>query len=80
MGALVRKARSGRPVLALDGCPLVCVRACLEQAEVEPTEHLVLSELGVRKHVNADFDPDEAEELWPRVRALAERLAALAPE
>ena len=37
---LVRRARSGRPILALDGCPLHCVKGCLARHEVVPTLHL----------------------------------------
>ncbi|MFO6380467.1 anaerobic/virulence modulator AnvM, partial [Pseudomonas aeruginosa] len=33
---LVRRARSGRPILALDGCPLHCVKGCLARHEVVP--------------------------------------------
>ena len=46
---LVRVATSGRRILALDGCPLGCVRACLGGVGVEPDVHHVLSELGVVK-------------------------------
>lgn len=33
---LVKLARSGRPVLAIDGCPLACARQCLAQQGVVP--------------------------------------------
>jgi uncharacterized metal-binding protein len=33
---LVRTARGGRRIVALDGCVLHCARACLERAGVEP--------------------------------------------
>lgn len=58
--ALVRTARSGRRILALDGCVLHCVRACLAQAGVQPDLHLTLSDYGVKKRKHADFDRVEA--------------------
>ncbi|RUO42753.1 zinc-binding protein [Aliidiomarina taiwanensis] len=46
---LVRVAQSGRPILALDGCPLNCVKQCLKRQGVEPTWHIQLSDLGIKK-------------------------------
>lgn len=57
---LVRTAQSGRPILALDGCALACVRNTLARAGVAPAAHLVLGDFGVKKRKHADFDPNEA--------------------
>lgn len=65
--SLVRLARSGRPIIALDGCPLECVRHSLACHGVEPTRHHVFSEYGVKKRYHADFDPVEAEAVIGRV-------------
>ncbi|RUO36395.1 putative zinc-binding protein [Aliidiomarina sanyensis] len=46
---LVKTARSGRPIIALDGCPLACVKHSLAQVGVEPTWHIELSRLGLKK-------------------------------
>lgn len=37
---LVKLAQSGRPIVALDGCKLHCVRSCLTAVDVEPDIHL----------------------------------------
>ncbi|HEV8442700.1 MAG TPA: putative zinc-binding protein [Steroidobacteraceae bacterium] len=63
---LVLTARSGRPILALDGCVLACARACLARAGLAPTRHLLLSDFGVKKRKHADFDPAQAAELYDR--------------
>ena len=47
--ALVKLAQSGRPILALDGCPLACCLACLAQAGVQADQHVVLSTLAICK-------------------------------
>lgn len=57
---LVHTARSGRRVLALDGCVLKCVMACLANAGVVADTHLVLSDHGVKKRAHAEFDPVQA--------------------
>lgn len=72
---LVRAARSGRPILALDGCVLHCVSACLAQVGVKPDLHLTLSDYGVKKRKHADFDPAEAERVL--VEAVQPALEAL---
>lgn len=61
---LVRTARSQRQILALDGCVLHCVTACLAQAGVEADMHLTLSDYGVRKRKHADFDVEQAREIY----------------
>lgn len=76
---LVRTARSGRPVLALDGCVMRCVEACLARADVVADRHVLLSDFGVRKRTHADFDADQAASVYGgHVRPVAEALAVLA--
>ena len=87
VNGLVGTARSGRPILALDGCVLQCVSACLGRAGVTADIHLVLSDYAVKKRRHADFDADQAAGIYvravlPAVRALGAGLrdhAAVAP-
>lgn len=64
--ALVGTASSGRPILALDGCALKCVAACLSRAGVTANLHLVLSDFGVKKRRHADFDAEQAAGVYVR--------------
>ena len=61
---VVRTAQGGRRILALDGCVLKCVAACLANVGVVADTHLVLSEYGVKKRKHADFDPVEARRIY----------------
>jgi uncharacterized metal-binding protein len=63
---LVRTAQSGRPILALDGCVLKCVSACLATAGITADTHLLLSDHGVKKRTHADFDAVQAAEVYER--------------
>lgn len=63
---LVRTAQSGRPILALDGCALRCVEACLARAGVIADRHVMLADHGVRKRKHADFDENEAATVYVR--------------
>lgn len=78
VAGLVRTAQSGRPILALDGCVLKCVSACLSNAGITADTHLVLSDHGVKKRTHADFDAVQAAEVYVRAvlpAALALRAA-----
>ncbi|HRV78416.1 MAG TPA: putative zinc-binding protein [Thauera sp.] len=66
---LVNIARSGRPILALDGCALECTRSSLAERGVQPSVHLLLNEQGVKKRYATDFDPEEAERVFAQARA-----------
>lgn len=73
---LLRVAKSGRPILALDGCALACVRNTLARHGIVPDAHLELQHLGVRKRYGTDFSAADADAVYPeaerRARALAE--------
>ena len=73
---LVRIARSGRPIVALDGCPLHCARHCLDRHGIVPDVHVDLSRLGVKKKIHKDFDPEEADRHLETIRARVEALGS----
>lgn len=66
---LVRVARSGRPIVAIDGCALACVRHTLARHGIEPDVHHVLTAWGLRKQQHEDFTPAEADAALARVAA-----------
>jgi uncharacterized metal-binding protein len=57
---LVRTAKSGRPIIALDGCPLHCAAQILKRHGLQVDKHYDLSKMGVKKRPHEDFDPAEA--------------------
>jgi uncharacterized metal-binding protein len=68
--SLVKLAKSGRPIAAIDGCPLHCARHCLARHGLGPAVHLTLTQLGVKKRFHADFDESEATSVFRRMVAL----------
>ncbi len=74
--ALLKLAKAGRPIVALDGCPLACARSCLQRHGIEPDQHHQLQIYGVRKRMHEDFDPDQAEAVLFRVRSDLRALVA----
>jgi uncharacterized metal-binding protein len=81
VSSLVNTANSGRPILAIDGCPLQCVKACLAQHGVLASEHLVLSRLGLKKRYGEDCSGEDAEPLFEQLCTLiaSDRLQAKPP-
>lgn len=74
--SLVKLATSGRPVVAIDGCPLACARNCLARHGVVPDRHWQLAEHGVRKRYHMEFDSLHAATLVLAVAADVDVLAA----
>lgn len=65
---LLRAAFSGRPIIALDGCPLVCVKSTLARHGLSPDRHYQLQHYGVRKRKHEDFDVEQADAVLARVQ------------
>lgn len=66
---LVKTAQSGRAILAIDGCPLNCVKQCLATINVVPTWHIELTMFGLKKRAHDDYlvtDAYDILELFPR--------------
>ncbi len=79
---LVRKATSGRPVIAIDGCALACAKSCLARHGVEPAHHYQLGEYGVKKRYHEEFDRAQADEALAKISAdvVLRRAATVAAE
>jgi uncharacterized metal-binding protein len=60
---LVQTALSGRKIVVIDGCPLACAKACLNNHSIEPDVHVELTSLGVSKRQHQDFDKQQADEI-----------------
>lgn len=61
--SLVKKAQSGRRIIALDGCALRCVENCLARANVVADRHYLLTDYGMKKNYHADFSEADAAHL-----------------
>ena len=57
---LVRLAKSGRKLIAIDGCPLSCSKACLQNHQLLPDLHFELTRFGVTKKQYEDFNESQA--------------------
>ena len=67
VASLVKKAKSGRDIVSLDGCNLHCVKKCLANHEIESTYHYTLTEFGIRKKYHLDFSHADVGHIKARV-------------
>ncbi len=49
VSSMMRTTKSAERILAIDGCPLNCVKNCLELAGFNDFEHLQIADLGLEK-------------------------------
>ncbi len=73
--ALVKTARSGRRILALDGCVLACARACLAREGLAPDEHVVLGDFRREETANTPTSTPPRPRLSTRTRYCRPRSA-----
>jgi uncharacterized metal-binding protein len=71
---LVKVAKSGRPIIAIDGCALSCVKSSLARHGLQPAIWHELSRYEVQKISQKDPDPKQVEEV---VNIVVESLASL---
>jgi uncharacterized metal-binding protein len=64
---LLKIMRAGRPIIALDGCPLVCVQSCLARHGIRADRQYQLQQYGVKKRQGEDFDPVQARDVLEQV-------------
>lgn len=69
---LLKTAHSGRPIIALDGCPLACTKACLARHGIEPDSYHQLNEYSVKKIYHTGFDPGQAQTVLALILAKVE--------
>ena len=66
---LLKVVRSGRPIVALDGCPLACVKSTLARHGIAATRHYQLQQYGVKRRTHEDFDAAQARQVLQTIEA-----------
>lgn len=73
--SLVRVAKSGRPIVAIDGCALRCAQSCLKRHGVTPSLHFTLSDFEIEKTFHQDFSSEDATKVLLEVKPQIENLS-----
>ena len=58
--AILKTTREAQAILAIDGCPLDCVKATLQQAGLTRIEHFRVTDLGMEKGKTPVTEPNVA--------------------
>lgn len=61
---LVKKAQSGRKIIAIDGCILQCAKSCLSNVGVNADVHYVLTDHGLKKEYHKDYDSENVNNIF----------------
>lgn len=72
----MRTAMSGRRIIVIDGCPLACSKACLQNHSTQPDVHIELTSMGVKKKQHEDFDKGRADEILEQLHQAVMNLSA----
>ncbi|HYD95798.1 MAG TPA: putative zinc-binding protein [Noviherbaspirillum sp.] len=73
---LLKIAKSGRPIVGIDGCILACVKSSLARHGIAPTWYMQLQEYGVKKKYHTDYDPEQVEAVIAEVTAVVKAAPA----
>ncbi len=70
VAGLVKAAREAGEVIVLDGCPLGCARASVEQAGVRADRYVLVTDLGIEKVKDAQLllRPEDVERVKQAAR------------
>lgn len=71
---LLQTALSKRKIIAIDGCPLACSKACLANHAINPDVHIQLTKYGVKKQNHVDYDRNEAALLFDKIKKVVSSL------
>ncbi len=55
LSGFVQSAKDVENMVAIDGCPVGCAKAILEQADVPLKNHVIIIDLGIEKNKNFDL-------------------------
>lgn len=59
LSGFVQSAWDVETMVAIDGCPVGCAKAILQQAKVPLKNHLVITELGIEKNKNLSLRAED---------------------
>lgn len=64
---LLRSAEGCERIIVIDGCPVNCAKATMEQAGINVDRHILLTDLGIQKNKDLDLDSSTVKEVLSKV-------------
>jgi uncharacterized metal-binding protein len=62
VSGIMKSAEASDKIIVIDGCPLNCARNTLELAGFKVDNHIIISELGIKKNKDKDLKENEISE------------------
>jgi len=71
LSGFVQSAKDVANLVVIDGCPVGCAKAILDQAEITPSSYIVLTDNpGIEKNKDFDLKRDDVEQVKSAVKGL----------
>ena len=64
---LLKSAEGCGSIIVIDGCPVNCAKATMEEAGIPIGKHILLTELDIKKNKDLDLDPQQVKEVLSKV-------------
>ena len=65
---MVKTGKEADLVVAIDGCPVQCAAKTLQHAEIEPAIQVIVTELGIEKSHDIEFDKRDCSVVVEKVK------------
>jgi len=72
ISGFVQSAKNVPAVVAIDGCEVGCVKTILQNAEIQVNNHVVVTELGIKKSMDFNLHAEDVQKVKAAVRSVCE--------
>ncbi|TQD24504.1 zinc-binding protein [Methanolobus vulcani] len=70
VSGLVKSAEGCESIIVIDGCPLNCAKATMEEAGIPIGKHILLTDMDIKKNKELDLDPAQVQEFLSKVEEM----------
>jgi uncharacterized metal-binding protein len=68
IGGMVDSAKNASGIIAIDGCQVACAKAALDHLQIPITQHIVVTDLEIKKNHVFEWTDDQLEKVVSAVR------------
>lgn len=74
VSTLCETAKAARKIIAIDGCPVACARKTLNHIGLDGFDHVVITDMGIKKNYRLEIDREELERVMESIRGRIDSL------
>ena len=68
VSGIVESTKAAKKIIAIDGCPVACARKTLEHAGFTVNEHVVVTDLGIKKESGFAMDTKQINKVVGKIK------------